>query len=231
MPGWQADLPSIGVANVLSHLNLETMFLKGSKPSRGGFAQEAVSIAVCVIVVPRDCSRPVDGLGLGGVCGAWGIEGGEGTVGRPQEAVILIVCKIGSRDCPRRVDGVTESALAGVRVIERDEVTVAVPQEGARSGLANEFLIVSRDRSRRVDAQGLGVCGAWGNQGDDGTIGGPQEALIQEACVLVYTGDCSRIVDGIWPVVYPLLGGSKGVKVLPSGARRKPRFVLVFVSK
>jgi hypothetical protein len=187
-----------------------SVIFKGSKPEEGRDAQEAVSHAACVIVVSRDFSRPVDGRGLGGVFGARRIEGVEGTVARPHEAVILIVCKIISCDCPRRVDGVTESALAGVRVIEPDDVTVAVPQEGARSGLANEFLIVSRDRSRRVDAQGLGVCGAWGNHGGEGTIGGPQEALIHEACVLVYTRDCSGIVDGIWPGGVTVARGIEG---------------------
>ena len=53
-----------------------SLFLKGSKPSRRGFAQEAVSIAVCVIVVSRDCSCLVDGLAFGGY-GARGIECGE----------------------------------------------------------------------------------------------------------------------------------------------------------
>ena len=96
-----------------------SVILKGSKPSRGGFAQEAVSIAVCVIVVSRDCSRPVDGLGLGGVCGARGIEGGEGTVGRPQEAVIDgASVLIESRDCSCLVDGLGLGGY-GARWIER----------------------------------------------------------------------------------------------------------------
>jgi hypothetical protein len=88
---------------------------------------------VCVIIPSRDLPRRVDGLGLGGVCGARGIESDEGAVAGPQEAVILVVCKIVSRDRPRRVDGGSASALAGVRVIERDEGTVGGPQEAARS--------------------------------------------------------------------------------------------------
>jgi hypothetical protein len=44
-----------------------------------------VNIGPCVTVVSRDCSRRVDGPGIGEY-GARGIEASEGTVGGSQEA-------------------------------------------------------------------------------------------------------------------------------------------------
>ncbi len=130
--------------------------------------------------------------------GARGIECGKGAIAGPEEAVILVACKIISRDRPRRVDGVREGALVGAREIERGEGTVADPPEAVRRAVVCALLIGSHYRPRRVDAVGLGVYGARrGIEAGEGTIGGPQEAVKQEACVFVYTRDRSRLVNSL----------------------------------
>jgi len=68
-----------------------------------GAPQEPVRNESCVIVVSRGRPRRVDGERRGAL-GPRGIEGGERTVGEPQEPVILVASKIVSRDRPDRVD-------------------------------------------------------------------------------------------------------------------------------
>jgi hypothetical protein len=121
-------------------------------------SQKAVVHEVCVRVVSRGCSRWVNSGRGGGVSGARRIEGGEGTARGPQEAVVLVVCKIVSRDHPRRVDGVREDAQGGEgsRGIEGDDVTVGCPQEAVNRAGVKVRKIPSRDCSRRVDGLNLG---------------------------------------------------------------------------
>jgi hypothetical protein len=94
--------------------------------------------------------------------------------------VNIEVCVIvPSRDLPRRFDGKRVGALrararARDREIEFGEGTVAGPQEAVTAACVR---VVSRDRSRRVDAAGRGVCGAPGIEGGQGTVGGSQEAV------------------------------------------------------
>ena len=119
--------------------------------------QKPVSTDLARNAVPsRDCSRRVDAIGLGG-CGARWIEGGEGTVARPQEAVNADCVLIGSRDCSRRVDSVRQGVSLHPREIERGQAAIAGPQEAVQAVSVD---VPSRDCSRPVDAIGLGGCGA-----------------------------------------------------------------------
>jgi hypothetical protein len=71
--------------------------------SMSGDPQEAVSFAVCVPVVSRDCSRRVDG-DREGANRPKESESGEGTVAGPKEALVDAWLTVVTYDRPRRVD-------------------------------------------------------------------------------------------------------------------------------
>jgi hypothetical protein len=96
-----------------------------------GDPQEAVNVEACVRVVSRDRPRRVDAAGRG-VCGARGIEGGQGTVGDSQEAVRPVSIYIVSRDRCLRGDagGVSAFVQCGICAssgnVQRGEGPVAL---------------------------------------------------------------------------------------------------------
>ncbi len=66
----------------------------------------------------------------------------------------------------------------------------------------------SRDRPSRVNASGLGIGETRGIERGEGTVGGPQEAVIDGACVLIGSRDCSHRVDAGSHGV----GGAQGIE-------------------
>jgi hypothetical protein len=98
------------------------------------------------------------------VCGARGIEGGQGPVGGSQEAVKRVVCALViTRDRSRRVDGRgVDLLLAKVAIggIEFGEGAVAGPHEALLCAAC--VIVASRGHPSRVDGYGLDVCALGG---------------------------------------------------------------------
>ena len=66
----------------------------------------------------------------------------------------------------------------------------------------------SRDRPRRVDGAGAGICSARDIERGEGAVGSPQEAVNHAACVCVVSRDRARRVDAEGEGGY----GARGIK-------------------
>jgi hypothetical protein len=78
--------------------------------------------------------------------------------------------------------------------------------------------IRSRYLPGRVDAVGLGACGARDIERSEGAVASPQKAMKHEACVFVESRDLPRRVDALGEGAYRARGSN--VMMVPS--RRKP---------
>jgi len=177
-------------------------YIEGGEGTAGG-QYEAVKNAVCVLIVPHDCSRLVEGESLGSREDQGEVQAincSQGAVGGPNEAVIAAVCvKIVSRDFPRQVDGQRLGGLGGygdLLGIEAGEAAVGGPHETVTDveWLSDES-VDSRDYPRQVAGIRRNICGTRERYDIGEFAAGGQNEAVRAPGHKVGTGDCSRRGD------------------------------------